>query len=121
MKGLPDHPNETFKRLNPEFYGKSVAERIRTSIPEPNLRRESQDRGVEASEECVRFRIVFTTYRKRLLDEGDNANSALKAIRDRVVTELDLPDDSPRWVDVHYHQIKSDVIQGTHILVQRIS
>jgi hypothetical protein len=109
---------ESFKARNPHLY-QSVAE-LRTKKPEPDQRSQGQDQGMETGKKCPTYCILFTVYRTRLLDEGDNAASALKCIRDGVVAHLGLPDDSPRSAIFQYHQIKSDRIQGTHILIQKL-
>jgi hypothetical protein len=119
MKGLPDNPNETFKRLNPQFYPQPVA-RLRASKPELNVRSGGQAQGVETRKESVRYCVVFTVYRKRLLDEGDNSNFALKAVRDLLAARMGFPNDSKKYFDFEYREVQSSVIQGTHILVRQL-
>jgi len=99
---------------------KLMAGRIRASQSESDQRNQGQDRGVETSQDRIRYCVVFTTYRKRLLDEGDNSNSALKAIRDRIAFWLGCPNDSREYFEFEYHQVKSSTVQGTHILVHRL-
>jgi len=120
MKKEFPNASESFKRLNPELYNQSVARSVRASQPERDKRRKIQDQGVETSPECRRYRVVFTVYRKRLLDDGDNDAYALKPCRDHLVQFLGMPNDSKQYFDFEYHQIKSSTVQGTHILIQRL-
>lgn len=113
-----DNAKPSFKARNPEYY-KSVAG-LCPPVAKSNIRGQSKDSGVETGEVGVRCCVVFTVYRSRLLDDGDNEAAALKPLRDRLAEKAGRPSDSRRYFEFHYHQIQSDTIHGTHVLITRL-
>lgn len=91
---------------------------LRTQESESNERREGEDCRMEEGESGVLYRVVFTVYRRRPLDEGDNSPSSLKAVRDAVAEFLGFRDDNNPRLEWHYHQIQSKRDSGTHILIE---
>lgn len=69
-----------------------------------------------------KMRVVFTVYRKRLLDD-DNLRSGLKAARDCLIIAGFIKDDSPKWGVFDYHQftLKESPYDGHPAVVIEIS
>lgn|GEM_PF-5167267 len=109
--------SESFRAKNPHLFPLAG---VRTPKPKSNERGEGEDRRVEASASSVRRCVVLTTYRPRLLDSHDNARQALKPIVDALVEKLGFSNDADERITYEYHQIKSNTIQGTHILIKEI-
>ena len=107
-------------RILSQLNDQPMAGRVHTKVPERNERSSGEVAGVETGKESIRYCVVFTVYRKRLLDEGDNSNFALKAVRDLLAARMGFPNDSKKYFDFEYREVQSSVIQGTHILAKQI-
>ena len=109
-----------FRRLNPAIFGGgAVAGRLPAAKPERDGRREAQDSGVEGGAAGMEYRVTLTTFRRRTLDNHDNARAAMKPVVDLVTAFLGFKtDDHPRlyW---EYHQVKTSGRVGTLVLVER--
>ena len=98
---------------------KPMAGRVCPEKPERDLRGQSQDCPLAQSQERARYRITFTVYRRRLLDNFDNAKSALKPTIDRITELLGFPSDDCPELEWHAHQVKSKTA-GTHVLIEQV-
>jgi hypothetical protein len=110
--------SEATKRRNPELWNSGpVVARLRSEKPQSDQRSESQDRKLEQGKESFSYRITISVFRKRLLDNHDNARSALKPIVDLITTTLGFASDDCPELEWEYHQIKTSGSQGTLILI----
>lgn len=109
--------SEAFRKLNPHIFALAG---LRPAQPKPDQRSKSQDQRMEARQERIRYRVTFTVYRKRLLDQGDNDRYAMKPLRDRVAEYLGLANDNNEFLQWHYFQIKSRGPLGTHVLIETL-
>jgi hypothetical protein len=110
--------SEATKRRNPELWSSGpVVARLRAEKPQSDQRSEGQDRELEQGKESFSYRITISVFRKRLLDNHDNARSALKPIVDLITTTLGFASDDCPELEWEYHQIKTSGSQGTLILI----
>ena len=90
---------------------------LRPQKPVSCERGEGADRGVEESQDSIRFCITLTVFRKRELDAHDKAPFALRPLVDRITECLGFSDDSDPRLEWNYRQVKSKVQYGTHVLI----
>ena len=110
-----DEKPESFKARNPHLY-QSLA-RLHPQKPVSCERGEGEDRGMEESQDSIRFCITLTVFRKRELDAHDKAPFALRPLVDRITESLGFSDDSDPRLEWNYRQVKSKVQHGTHVLI----
>lgn len=113
--------SESTKRRNPELFKnhQPVAAGVCAEKPEPNQRSQGEDSALETIPKRLAFRITFTTYRKRILDEHDNARHALKPLADAITEGLGFKSDDCANLEWCYHQIRSRTV-GTHVLIEEM-
>lgn len=85
--------SEATKARNPEIFRPHTSPGVHSEKPQPNRRREGEDRGVEAAKESTVIRVTYIVRRPRLLDSHDNQRAALKPISDFITTGLGIKSD----------------------------
>lgn len=110
--------SEATKKRNPGLFNVPIG--LCPERPESNQRSQSKDSSMEQGEASVCYHIVFTVFRRHLLDDHDNARSALKPLCDLVGQSLGFDDDSDERLTFEYHQLKTKGAIGTLIVISKL-
>ena len=91
--------------------------RLQTTKPESNQRRSSQNHELEKCTHSVALRIGFVVFTRKFMD-GDNLQTACKAIRDVVCESLGLRNDADSdRLSFEYGQVKTCGRCGILVLI----
>jgi hypothetical protein len=85
--------------------------------PEPDRRREGQNKRVEGGTAGFRYVIGIVAHRKRKMDGHDNLRSAHKALVDRITERLGFTSDDDPRLEWEYAQVIKRGRAGTHLTI----
>lgn len=93
---------------------------VEAKKPEPDQRREAQDRELGSVQEGVAYRISLIVFSRKKMDAHDNLRSAAKPIVDRITEDLGFGSDNDPRLTWEYHQITGPGKVGVIVKIETI-
>lgn len=117
MKGIPSNVSESVRKRNPHLYAVGAVEAgVAKPVAAPALANRVVKHKRRAS--GVRVLVSLTAFRRRPLDDDNNASS-FKPIRDKIARELGVDDADPR-IKFETSQILTQGQEGVLVKIQTL-
>lgn len=122
MKKDFSNASDSFKKLNPNFFGmvqfQPEVGQQKAECPLDGKSSGRKTRGVSVARSGPHLRIALVNFRHRILD-GDNYIIGQKPLRDAISRWIGI-DDADKFIEWTYSQHQTSGHQGTVVIIERI-